>query len=106
MTNSNVAHFIATRIEELALRQSHVAEICGFERPNVITMIKQGKTKLPMDKIGSMAVALQTDPFQLYRMCMQEYLPSTWEAIAPILESRMHDRGAIGSMSTNQAAKS
>ena len=106
MTKSNVADFIATRIEKLGLRQVDVAAICGFERPNVITMIKQGKTKLPMDKIGSMAVALQGDAFALYRMCMQEYLPSTWDAIAPILESRTRISAAEGSSSTSEESVS
>lgn len=96
MTRSNVAHFIATRIEELGLKLVDIAEVCGFERSNVVTMIKQGKTKLPMDKIGSMARALQTDPFELYRLCMQEYLPSTWEAIEPILDARLRTLAAQG----------
>lgn len=89
MGHSNVAQFIAERIDTLGLKQVDVAEACGFPHPNVVTMIKQGKTRLPMDRIGPMAHALQTDAFDLYRMCMQEYLPSTWDAIAPILAVRL-----------------
>lgn len=96
MTDLTVADFIASRIEELNLKLVDVAQICGFPKPNMITMIKQGKSKLPMDKIGMMAHALQTDPFDLYRRCMREYLPSTWESISPILEQRLHPFGATG----------
>ncbi len=106
MDNTNVAYFISTRIEELGLKLLDVAEICGFARPNVVTMIKQGKTKLPMDKIGPMARALQTDPFELYRMCMQEYLPSTWEAIASILELRTRPVAAADTVSASQGCVS
>ncbi len=102
MNESAVAHFITTRINELDLKLVDIAEVCGFPRPNVITMIKQGKTKLPLDKIGLMARALQVDPFDLFRMCMQEYLPSTWAAIAPILESRTSATAGVQPVSTNE----
>lgn len=83
MHEVTIAQFIASRIEQLGLKQVYVAECCGFPKANVITMIKQGKIRLPMDKIGLMARALQVDPFDLYSRCMQEYLPSTWEVLAP-----------------------
>lgn len=86
---SNVATFIAGRIETSGQLQKDIAEKVGFEKPNMITMVKQGKTRLPIDKIGPMAQALEIDPVALFAMCMEEYHPSTWKAIAPFLESAM-----------------
>lgn len=86
---SNVATYIASRIEASGQLQKDIAEKVGFERPNMITMVKQGRSRLPIDKIGSMARALGIDPIALFSMCMEEYYPNTWKAIAPCLESAM-----------------
>lgn len=77
----SVAEFIELQIESSGLRQAEIAEACGFEKPNVITMIKQGKTKLPLAKIGPMARVLNVDPILLFKMVISEYLPETWDAI-------------------------
>lgn len=84
-----VAQFIRERIDFLGKPQKDVAVEAGFEHPNVITMIKQGKTKLPIAKIGPMATALETDPLQLLKLCLSHYYPDTWKAIEPFLESAL-----------------
>lgn len=78
---STVAQFIATHIHNCGKLQKAIARDAGFESPNIITMIKQGQTKLPLDKIGPMASAVGADPMQLFRLCFAEYLPETWAAI-------------------------
>lgn len=85
--DSKVAALIAERIEATGQLQKDVAAKVGFPKPNIITMLKQGKTRLPLDKIGPMARALETDPIQLLQLCMEEYHPTTWRAIAPFMES-------------------
>lgn len=86
---SAVALFVTSRIYKTGKPQKDIAHEAGFDKPNMITMIKQGKTRLPIDKIGPMAKALETDPVQLLKMCMEEYHPATWKAIAPFMESAM-----------------
>ena len=44
-------------------------------------MIKQGRTKLPLAKIGAMAEALETDPVQLLKLTLREYMPETWAVV-------------------------
>ena len=88
-TRSKVAALIADRIEATGQLQKDIAAKAGFPKPNIITMLKQGKTRLPLDKIGPMARALETDPIHLLQLCMEEYHPSTWKAIAPFMESAM-----------------
>lgn len=88
-TTSNVALFIQRRIEETGQTQKDIAFKVGFEKPNIITMIKQGKTRLPLDKVGLMANALETEPTQLFQLCMEEYQPATWKVIAPYMEGAM-----------------
>lgn len=88
-TTSQVARFIERRIEETGQKQKDIAFKVGFEKPNVITMIKQGKTRLPLDKVGLMANALEIDPTELFQLCMEEYQPATWKVIAPYMENAM-----------------
>ena len=59
----------------------------GYENPNIITMFKQGLTKVPLGKVGNLAKALDVDPVFLFRLVMQEYSPETLIAIEEIFES-------------------
>lgn len=86
-TPVTVAEFIADRLATIDKTQREVAEECGFETPNIITMFKQGKTKVPLDRIGALAKALDVDPAHLLRLAMQEYMPDTWSSIEEILHS-------------------
>lgn len=86
-SNSQVARFISERIEASGQLQKDIAHKAGFEQPNIITMIKQGKTRLPLDKVGPLAKALAIDPLILLEMCFEEYHPRTWKAIAPYMAS-------------------
>jgi predicted XRE-type DNA-binding protein len=81
----SVAEYIAWQIDLCGKKQTQIAEECGFDKPNVVTMIKQGKTKLPIGKIGRMAKALGIDPVFLMRMVLAEYNPDMMEAITNIL---------------------
>jgi len=50
-------------------------------------MIKQGRTKLPLAKVGPMAKALELDPTSLLKLCIKEYQPDTWDAISPYMDA-------------------
>ncbi len=84
---TTVADFIADRLAESDKTQREIAQECGFEKPNIITMFKNGSTKVPLNRIGPLAKAIGADPAHLLRLVMQEYLPDTWEAIEDILKS-------------------
>lgn len=83
---SQVANFICTRIAVVGKPPEAIAEYVGFESPNVVVQIKNGEVPLPFEKIGALAKFLQTDPFTLWGMCMEEYQPTTWKAISPFME--------------------
>jgi hypothetical protein len=72
-----VAEYIDWQLSISEKRQFQVAEDSGFDKPNIITMIKQGKTKLPLEKIGRFAKAIGVDPVHLFKMCIKEYYPET-----------------------------
>ena len=85
----SVAEYIGWQINLCGKSQLEISEEAGFNKPNIITMIKQGKTKLPLDKIGRFAKAIEVDPINLFKMCMAEYSPETWESIESITKQPM-----------------
>lgn len=87
MAKATVAETIDNAIRHSGKTQAEIAAEVGFPKPNVITMIKKGDTKLPIARLGAMARALDLDPVFLLRLTLQEYLPDTWEAVEEILGS-------------------
>lgn len=91
-----VATFVRSQIRKVGKTQKEIADEVGFETPNIITMIKQGKTKLPLSKVGRIAKALETDPVLLLKLCMASYVPDTWKFIEPYMESTLtHDEAVL-----------
>lgn len=77
-----VAEYITAQIDLCGKSQLEISREAGFQKPNIITMIKQGKTKLPMAKIGVVATSLGVDPLFMFQLCMSEYDPETWATIS------------------------
>ena len=88
-TPTSVAEFIAERLAVIDKTQRQIADECGLENANVITMFKQGSTKLPLNRIGPLAKALDVDPAHLLRMTMLEYMPDTWSAVEDVMQSTL-----------------
>lgn len=81
----SVAAYLTQQINICGKSQLEIAEEVGYTKPNMITMIKQGKTKLPINKIPAFAKALGVDPVHLLRITMSEYMPETWDVMESLL---------------------
>lgn len=79
--HQSVAEYLADQIDQSPKSQLEIAQEAGFDTPNIITMFKQGKTKIPLVRVGPLAVALSINPRHLMRMVLQEYAPETWHAV-------------------------
>jgi transcriptional regulator with XRE-family HTH domain len=80
-----VADYISRQIEACGKSQAQIAREVGYDqRPNLISMIKMGRSKLPVQKIGPFAKALGVDPAFLFKLAMSEYSPETWATINEI----------------------
>jgi transcriptional regulator with XRE-family HTH domain len=82
--NLTVADYLTVQIDLCSKRgktQTDIAREVGFDKPNIITMLKQGKSKLPISRVGAMARALGVDPLHLFQLAMSEYEPDTWAVI-------------------------
>lgn len=72
--HSRLAKFLEKRVLELRPRksQAQIAEEAGFTHPNIITMLKNGTTKLPLDRVASLAAALECDPRMVFNLALQQ----------------------------------
>jgi predicted nucleic acid-binding OB-fold protein len=89
----SVAQYIEQQIALSSKSQKDIAAEIGYEKPNVLSMIKQGQTKLPVNKVGPLAKALGIDPVHLLRLVLAEYLPETWAAIEDIVGQSLVSAG-------------
>ena len=85
LTYPTVAAYLDREISRCGKTQLQISRECGFPKPNIITMIKQGHTKLPLTKVGSIAKSLGVDPAYLLRLALREYFPDTYSAIEDVL---------------------
>ncbi|SAL06639.1 hypothetical protein AWB78_08166 [Caballeronia calidae] len=77
---------------QVALRQITLQQLSkdigGVLKPNMLSMIRQGHTKIPLQHIGPIARALCVDALFLLKMAMNEYQPENWKAIQDIMGSQ------------------
>jgi hypothetical protein len=76
-----VASELAEMIERCGKTHKQIAHEAGFPRPNVISMMKTGEMKVPIDKAPALATACGGDPVTFTRRVMEEYEPAAWAAL-------------------------
>lgn len=80
-----VAGYLTQMIDISPMTQAEIAHEVGYTKPNIITMMKTGQTKIPLNKVPKFAKVLGIDPTHLLRIAMQEYMPETWDVLEPII---------------------
>jgi hypothetical protein len=85
--NTALARFLDRRIEELkgVKTQREIAYEVGYKTPNLISMFRHGESKVPLDKIASLARSLDVDAGHLLRLGLEQYWPGLNDAIKEIL---------------------
>lgn len=77
--DTRLAKFVEKRVLELRSRKSQIviATEAGFVNPNMVSMIRSGASKLALDRVPALAVALECDPKHLFRMALEQTWGST-----------------------------
>lgn len=78
-SDTRLAKFVEKRVLELRPRKSQIviATEAGFVNPNMLAMIKNGASKLALDRVPGLAAALECDPRHLFRMAIEQTWGST-----------------------------
>jgi transcriptional regulator with XRE-family HTH domain len=72
--NTPLTEFIVRRVLELRPKKSQIeiATEAGFVNPNMLSLIKSGATKVPLDRVPALARALEVDPRLLFLMAFEQ----------------------------------
>lgn len=73
------AIFVRRQTELLSHRKTQkvIAHEAGFVNSNLISMIKNGATKIPLDRVPALARALEADPAYLMRLSLEQAIGPT-----------------------------
>jgi len=84
--DTRLAKYVERRILELKPKktQAEIAAQAGYPNPNMVTMIKQGSSKAALDRIPSLARALEVDPGYLMSLALEQAIGKT--AAAALIE--------------------
>jgi uncharacterized protein (DUF2252 family) len=75
---TRLVKYLPKRILELRPKtQAEIASEAGFVNANMVTMIKQGSSRLPLDRVVPLARALETDPAYLLLLALEQMVGST-----------------------------
>ena len=99
--DTRLAQYVERRVLELKPKKSQlqIASEAGFPNPNMVTMIKNGTSKLALDRVPSMARALECDPAYLMRLSLEQAVGDTAaQAIVEIYGTPILARFALGSI--------
>ena len=79
--HSPVARYLEQAIERSGLPQIEIAEALGYEQPNIISMFKMGRTKVPIEIIPKLAELLGVSELYFLKLALEEYQPQIWMVI-------------------------
>ncbi len=77
--NTPAAQLITDRIQALSHRktQAEIASEAGFANANMMTFLKNGRNKVPLDRVPALAKALEVDPAYLMRLSIEQAIGVT-----------------------------
>ena len=78
--------------QALGKSQRDIARELGYEKPNILSMMKNGETKVPLTRIPVFARVLNVDLMHLFRMSLEQ-IWSEEESLGDKTEAEM--RGAV-----------
>lgn len=88
--NSPAAKLITDRVRDLSHRktQAEIAAEAGFPNANFMTFLKNGRNKVPLDRVPSLAKALEMDAALLMRLALDQAVGTTAaKAIVEVFDS-------------------
>lgn len=71
--------FLTSRILELRPKksQAEIATAAGFNNANMMSMLKAGNVRLPLDRVPALALALETDPVHVFLLALEQLAGDT-----------------------------
>lgn len=95
--NTALAKFVGERILEIRPKkiQKQIADEAGFLSVNMLSIVKSGATKLPLDRVPALAKALECDPARLFILAVEQQDTALAVAIRDIFQMAVTANEAI-----------
>lgn len=71
----NFIQRLRTEMEASDMSNVQLADLLGYDHPNIISMFRSGKTRVPLAKVPALARALGLDARELLRAWFRAYQP-------------------------------
>ncbi|PYG26278.1 hypothetical protein C8N36_12621 [Pelagimonas varians] len=85
MTTSPTAKMLSEAIDASDMTQREIADRIGMNNANVISMMKQGITRVPLNRIPAFSKTLDMDAQAFLMTAIEEYHPGTREVLVDVL---------------------
>lgn len=90
-TISPTAMALTKAIDSTDLTQREIADRVGFKNANIISMLKSGETRVPLERIPALAATLGMDEREFLLAAIEEYHPGVHEVLVDILGVPLSD---------------
>ncbi len=90
-TTSPTAMMLAEAIEKSDLTQREIADRVGFKNANIISMLKHGETRVPLERVPALAATLEMDEREFLLIAIEEYHPGVHEVLVEVLGVPLSD---------------
>jgi transcriptional regulator with XRE-family HTH domain len=90
-TISPTAMMLTKAIEDSDLTQREIADRVGFKNANIISMLKTGETRVPLERIPALATTLGLDERHFLLVAIEEYHPGVHEVLIDVLGLPLSD---------------
>ena len=106
MTASPTAKLLAKAIDATDLTQREIADRIGMKNANVISMMKQGITRVPLSRIPALSKSLGINAQTFLMTAIEEYHPGTHEVLVDVLGLPLSDTEVrlLGLLRTTEAS--
>ena len=91
MIFSPTANRLKKAIDNSDLTQREIADRVGFKKSNIISMMKTGDTRVPLNRIPALAASLDIDEREFLMLAIEEYHPGVHEVLVDVLGLPLSD---------------
>ncbi len=90
-TISPTAMMLTKAIEDSDLTQREIADRVGFKNANIISMLKNAETRVPLERIPALATTLGMDEREFLMVAIEEYHPGVHEVLVDVMGVPLSD---------------
>lgn len=104
-TESVPVHLYLSRLiqDRPDLTNVEIARRMGYERPNVIAMMRTGTMKIPVHRVPEFARILEVDPYALLQRVLSEYDPGLWALLTQLMGQQLVTRNELALLTVLRA---